>query len=98
METFISFQWQQLKIIVYPAITERDNEKYEYDPKGLIFITVGTGERISMILLVKRLRSSFNFRDMDSWNIDIVENGRRLNVNFYENRDNREKDHFTIKK
>jgi hypothetical protein len=31
-------------------------------------------------------------------NIDIVENGTRLNGKFYENRDNTDKDHFTIKK
>jgi hypothetical protein len=61
-----------------PVITDRDPERYEYDPKRPIFITVGTGGE-----------DLYNFTGQ----APFVVNGK-----FYENRENTDKDHFTIKK
>jgi Calcineurin-like phosphoesterase len=79
-----------------PIITDRITEKYENDPKGPIFVTLGTGgEDLYEItgqapyVITQFLRHGF-------LNIDIVENGKRLNAVFYENRDNSDKDHFSI--
>lgn len=79
-----------------PIITDRNTEKYDNDPKGPIFVTVGTGgEDLYEItgqapyVITQFLRHGF-------LNIDIVENGKRLNAVFYENRANSDKDHFSI--
>jgi hypothetical protein len=79
-----------------PTITDRDTEKYEYDPKGPIFITVGTGGEDLYPFTGQAPYVITQFQRHGFLNIDIVENGRRLNGNFYENRDNSDKDHFTI--
>jgi hypothetical protein len=81
-----------------PIITDKETEKYEYDMKGPIFVTLGTGGEDlyeftgqAPYVVTQFLRHGF-------LNIDILENGTRLDANFYENRENSGKDHFTIKK
>lgn len=81
-----------------PIITDRETENYEYDTKGPIFVTIGTGgedlypfSNQAPYVVTQFLRHGF-------LNIDVVENGTRLDARFYENRENTDKDHFTIKK
>jgi hypothetical protein len=81
-----------------PVITDREPEKYEYDPKGPIFITVGTGGEDLYNFTGQAPFVITQFQRHGFMNIDIVENGTRLNGKFYENRDNTDKDHFTIMK
>lgn len=81
-----------------PIITDRDTEKYNNDPKGPIFVTVGTGGEDLYNFTGQAPYVITQFQRHGFLNIDIVENGTRLNGDFYENRDNSAKDHFTIKK
>lgn len=81
-----------------PIITDKQTEKYEYDTKGPIFVTIGTGgedlyefTNQAPYVVTQFLRHGF-------LNIDVLENGTRLDAKFFENRDNSDKDHFTIKK
>lgn len=79
-----------------PIITDRDPERYEHDPKGPIFITVGTGGEDLYNFTGQAPFVITQFQRHGFVNIDIVENGTRLDGKFYENRDNTDKDHFTI--
>jgi hypothetical protein len=81
-----------------PIITDRDTEKYNNDPKGPLFVTVGTGGEDLYNFTGQAPYVITQFQRHGFLNIDIVENGTRLNGVFYENRDNSVKDHFTIKK
>jgi hypothetical protein len=81
-----------------PIITERETEKYENDPKGPIFITVGTGGEDLYNFTGQAPYVITQFQRHGFLNIDVVENGTRLNGNFYENRAKSDKDHFTITK
>ncbi len=81
-----------------PIITDKQKEKYEYDTKGPIFVTIGTGgedlyefTNQAPYVVTQFLRHGF-------LNIDVLENGTRLDAKFFENRNNSDKDHFTIKK
>jgi len=80
-----------------PIITDRDIEKYNND-KGPIFVTVGTGGEDLYNFTGQAPYVITQFQRHGFLNIDIVENGTRLNGVFYENRDNSAKDQFTIKK
>jgi hypothetical protein len=79
-----------------PIITDGDPEKYESDPKGPIFITVGTGGEDLYGFTGQAPYVITQLQTHGFLNIDIEENGKRLNGKFYENRDNNDKDHFTI--
>lgn len=81
-----------------PIITDKETEKYEYDTKGPIFVTIGTGgedlyefTNQAPYVVTQFLRHGF-------LNIDVLENGTRLEAKFFENRENSDKDYFTIKK
>ena len=79
-----------------PIITDRDTEKYNYDPKGPIFITAGTGGEDLYNFTGQAPYVITQFQRHGFLNIDVVQNGSRLNGNFYENRAKSDKDHFTI--
>ena len=66
----------------YPVITDRDPERYEYDPKGPIFITVGTGGEDLYNFTGQAPFVVTQFQRHGFVNIDIVENGTRLNGKF----------------
>jgi len=81
-----------------PIIADKETEKYKDNTKGPIFVTLGTGGEDlyeftgqAPYVITQFLRHGF-------LNIDILENGTRLDANFYENRENSIKDHFTIQK
>jgi hypothetical protein len=81
-----------------PIIADKETEKYKDGTKGPIFVTLGTGGEDlyeftgqAPYVITQFLRHGF-------LNIDILENGTRLDANFYENRENSNKDHFTIQK
>src|SRR5215510_1660436 len=69
-----------------PIITDRDTEKYNNDPKGPIFVTVGTGGEDLYNFTGQAPYVITQFQRHGFLNIDIVENGTRLNGDFYENR------------
>ena len=81
-----------------PVIVDRNTEKYPNDPKGPIFITVGTGGHDLYDFTGQAPYVITQFKRHGFLNIDIVENGKRLYGTFYENRENSGKDHFTITK
>jgi Calcineurin-like phosphoesterase len=81
---------------IAPIITDKETSKYRPDPKGPIFVTVGTGGADlygftgqAPYVITQFLRHGF-------LNVDISENGRKLNATFYEKRENTDKDQFTI--
>jgi len=79
-----------------PIITDKGTEKYTGEPKGPIFITVGTGGEDLYNFTGQAPYVITQFQRHGFLNIDIVENGRKLNGIFYENRGKTDKDHFTI--
>ena len=79
-----------------PIITDKETEKYTHDPKGPIFITVGTGGEDLYNITGQAPYVITQFQRHGFLNIDIVENGKNLNGIFYENRGNTGKDQFKI--
>ncbi|TLX69312.1 MAG: hypothetical protein E6L03_00370 [Thaumarchaeota archaeon] len=79
-----------------PIITDKNKEKYS-NPKGEIFLTVGTaGADLHNLtgqkpFIVKQFDDSHGFL-----NIDITNNGKKLISTFYENRELSVKDRFTV--
>ena len=81
-----------------PIITDRDTEKYDYDPKGPIFITVGTGGEDLYNFTGQAPYVVNQFLRHGFLNVDIIDNGTKLTGTFFENRGMTDKDHFTIQK
>jgi len=79
-----------------PIITDKGTEKYTGDQKGPIFITVGTGGEDLYNFTGQAPYVITQFQRHGFLNVDIVENGTKLNGIFYENRGKTDKDHFTI--
>jgi len=79
-----------------PIITDKNTEKYTGDQKGPIFITVGTGGEDLYNFTGQAPYVITQFQRHGFLNVDIVENGTKLNGIFYENRAKTDKDHFTI--
>ncbi len=81
-----------------PIVTDRHTRDYDNNPKGQIFITVGTaGEDLynftsqAPYVITQFLRHGF-------LNVDVTNNRLNLTATFYENRDMRDKDHFSFVK
>jgi hypothetical protein len=79
-----------------PIITDRHTRDYSSDPKGQIFMTVGTaGEDLynftsqAPYVITQFLRHGF-------LNVDVTQNGQNLTASFYENREGKDKDHFSF--
>ncbi len=79
-----------------PIIIDKGTEKYTGDQKGPIFITVGTGGEDLYNFTGQAPYVITQFQRHGFLNVDIVENGTKLNGIFYENRGKTDKDHFTI--
>jgi Calcineurin-like phosphoesterase len=79
-----------------PIITDKNTEKYTGDQKGPIFITVGTGGEDLYNFTGQAPYVITQFQRHGFLNVDIVENGTKLNGIFYENRERSNKDEFTI--
>jgi predicted phosphodiesterase len=81
-----------------PIVTDRHTRDYDSDLNGQIFLTVGTaGEDLynftnkAPFVITQFLRHGF-------LNVDITDNGSNLTATFYENRELKDKDHFSFKK
>lgn len=79
-----------------PIVMDRETREYSQDPKGPIFVTVGTAGR-----------DLHNFPSHESYvvrqflrhgflNVNVTDNGTNLTAIFYENREGKDKDHFSI--
>jgi hypothetical protein len=79
-----------------PTITENDKNKY-YNPKGIIFSTVGTGGAEAYPLTGQASYIVNQYVGFGFLNIDVINNGETLSGKFYAN-DGTIKDHFTITK
>ena len=79
-----------------PIITDKHTRDYSSDPKGQIFMTVGTGGEDlynftsqAPYVITQFLRHGF-------LNVDVTQNGQNLTATFYENREGKDKDHFSF--
>jgi predicted phosphodiesterase len=79
-----------------PIVTDRHTRDYDNDPNGQIFFTIGTaGEDLynftskAPYVITQFLRHGF-------LNVDITDNGSNLTATFYENRELKDKDHFSF--
>jgi hypothetical protein len=79
-----------------PTITDNDKNKY-YNPKGIIFSTIGTGGAEAYPLTGQAPYISNQYIGFGFLNIDVMNNGETLSGKFYAN-DGSIKDHFTITK
>jgi hypothetical protein len=77
-----------------PIIMNRDTEMYRDEPKGPIFVTVGTGGEDlynftgqAPYVITQFMRNGF-------LNVDVTKNGTELVGTFYENRHMSDEDHF----
>jgi hypothetical protein len=80
-----------------PIIADRNPSVYN-DPKGTIFLVVGTGGAHQYDLLGKAPYIVTQFQRFGFLNIDILDNGTRLVGTFIDDRDGQSKDQFTITK
>jgi len=81
----------------YPIITESDNNDY-YDPKGIIFATVGTGGASIYPLTGQSPYIAKQHEGFGFLNVDVVNDGKTLRGKFYANDGTTIKDQFTITK
>lgn len=79
-----------------PTITDNDKNKY-YNPKGIIFSTVGTGGVEAYPLTGQASYIVNQYVGFGFLNIDVMNNGETLSGKFYAN-DGTIKDHFNITK
>jgi hypothetical protein len=79
-----------------PTITDNDKNKY-YNPKGIIFSTIGTGGAEAYPLTGQAPYIANQYIGFGFLNIDVMNNGETLSGKFYAN-DGTIKDHFTITK
>lgn len=80
-----------------PIVTDTNPDKY-YNPKGIIFVTVGTGGEDLYNFTGQAPYVVRQFERHGFLNLDITNNGSALVGTFYENRRMDDKDHFTITK
>lgn len=78
-----------------PILTDTNTDKY-FDPKGVIFATVGTGGEDLYNFTGKAPFVVRQFERHGFLNVDITNNGSALVGTFYENRKMDDKDRFTI--
>ncbi|CAN5518343.1 hypothetical protein BH18THE1_BH18THE1_03540 [soil metagenome] len=78
-----------------PIVTDINTERY-FDPKGVIFITVGTGGEDLYNFTGQAPFVVRQFERHGFLNIDVTNNGSALIGTFYENRKQDDKDHFTV--
>ena len=78
-----------------PIITDKNASVYVV-PKGSIFMVVGTGGAHPYNLLGKAPYIVNQFQGFGFLNIDIVNNGTKLVGTFYDDRDGKMRDQFTI--
>jgi hypothetical protein len=81
-----------------PIITDRHTRDYDKNPKGQIFITVGTGGEDLYNITGKAPYIITQFLRHGFLNVDVTNNGLNLTSTFYENRDLTDKDHFSFVK
>lgn len=78
-----------------PIVTDSNPDRY-YDPKGVIFVTVGTGGEDLYNFTGQAPYVVKQFERHGFLNLDITNGGSALVGTFYENRRMDDKDHFTI--
>lgn len=79
-----------------PLISDKNTRNYDDDPKGPIFITVGTAGQDLHNFTGKAPYVFTQFDRNGFLNIDITNNGTNLTGTFIENRNGQVKDHFTM--
>lgn len=80
-----------------PVVTDRNISIYNH-PNGTIFMVVGTGGAHQYNLLGKSSYIVTQFQRFGFLNIDIVQNGTKMVGTFFDSRDGKSKDQFTIVK
>jgi len=80
-----------------PIVTDTSPDRY-FDPKGIIFVTAGTGGEDLYNFTGQAPFVARQFERHGFLNIDFTNNGSALVGTFYENRRMDDKDHFTIDK
>lgn len=80
-----------------PIIADKNSSVYT-DPKGAIYLVVGTAGSHQYDLLGKSPYFVNQFQRFGFLGIDIVNNGRKLVGTFFDSRDGQSKDQFTITK
>ena len=81
-----------------PLVDDKNTKKYEGDQKGPIFVTVGTAGEDLYNFTGKKPFIIRQFERHGFLNVEISENGKNLTASFYENRDGKIKDRFTLLK
>jgi Calcineurin-like phosphoesterase len=80
-----------------PTITDSSTGTYD-DPKGVIYVTVGTGGASESKYSDEKAYSIIQWIGHGFLNIDVVNNGLTMNGTLYSNDDDTVKDSFTIDK
>jgi hypothetical protein len=78
-------------------MADKNSSAYS-DPKGAIFLIVGTAGAHQYDLSGKSPYIVNQFQRFGFLEIDIVQNGRKLVGTFFDSRDGQSKDQFTITK
>jgi hypothetical protein len=78
-----------------PVITDRHTRDYKNE-KGAIFLTVGTGGKDLHNFTAQKPFVIEQFERHGFVNIDVTDGGRNLTSTFFENREMKDKDHFSI--
>lgn len=78
-----------------PIVTDTNPDRY-FDPKGIIFVTAGTGGEDLYNFTGQAPYVVTQFERHGFLNIDVTNNGSALFGTFYENRRMDDEDHFTI--
>jgi hypothetical protein len=80
-----------------PIMTDNSTSTYD-DPKGVIYVTVGTGGAASSLYSEVKPYSIIQWIGHGFLDIDVVNNGLTMNCKLYSNDDGTVKDSFTINK
>lgn len=78
-----------------PIVTDKHTRDYK-DIKGQVYVTVGTGGKDLYNFTGQRPYVIEQFERRGFINVDITDNGKNLTSTFFENRDMKDKDHFSI--
>jgi len=78
-----------------PVITDRHTRDYKNE-KGAIFLTVGTGGKDLYNFTGQKPFVIEQFERRGFVNVDVTDNGQNLTATFLENREMKDKDHFSI--
>lgn len=78
-----------------PVITDRHTRDYK-DEKGEIFLTVGTGGKELYNFTGQSPFVISQFERRGFLNVDLTKEGKNLTATFFENREIKDKDHFSI--